>query len=129
MMNKWLFVFISIGIFNDVLCRPADSTPGGAPGAPPGASLPMSWLMTALPRTGIVGMFDNLGAALANFGNAQGSGFDAFISGIFNGFGNLFSGLFGSGAINTAFLNYNNRPPADSGPATPYVSISLLILL
>lgn len=87
----------------------------------------MSWLMTALPKTGIVGMFDNFGAALANFGNAQGSGFDAFLSGIFNGFGNLFSGLFGSGAINTAFLNYNNRPPADTGPVTPYVLFLFLI--
>lgn len=56
-----------------------------------------------------------MAAGLANYGNAMGSGFDAMLSGLFNAVGTMFSGLLGSGAINTAFLNYNNRPPADAG--------------
>lgn len=70
-------------------------------------------LINKLAHSGIVGAFDNFGAGIANFGNAQGSGFDAILSGFFNSIGTLFSGLFGSGAVNTAFLNYNNRPPID----------------
>lgn len=73
-------------------------------------------------------MFDNIGAGLANFGNGQGSAFDAILSGMFNAFGNFISGVLGSGVINTGFLNYNNRPPADSGPATTYVIIGILII-
>lgn len=69
-------------------------------------------------------MADNLGAGLANFGNAQGSAFDAILSGIFNAFGNFISGILGSGAVNTAFLNYNNRPPLDTGPVTTYTFVS-----
>lgn len=113
-----LYLVVLLGI---VTARPIpQSAAGTAPGgAAAGASLPMSWLMTALPRTGIVGFFDNLGAGMANFGNAQGSGFDAMFSGAFNAIGTLLSGLFGSGAINTAFLNYNNRPPAETAPTTP----------
>lgn len=114
---KWRLSIILIGsICGYVSCRP--QAPSAKAAAAPGTSegLPLSWLISAMPRTGITGFFDNLGAALANFGNAQGSGFDAFLSGGFNAIGTLFSGLFGSGAINTAFLNYNNRPPLDAGP-------------
>lgn len=64
-----------------------------------------------MPKTGIVGFFDSLGAMLANVGNAMGAGFNAFLSGIFHAAGTLFSGMFGSGAIDTGYLNYNNRPP------------------
>lgn len=71
-----------------------------------------------MPRSGIVGAADNIGAGMANFGNGQGSAFDAIISGIFNAFGNFISGVLGSGSINTSFLNYNNRPPPDAGPQT-----------
>lgn len=85
----------------------------GAAGAPPGGILPIALPIHALPHSGIVGAFDNFGAGIANFGNAQGSGFDAILSGFFNSIGTLFSGIFGSGAVNTAFLNYNNRPPVD----------------
>lgn len=113
---KWFILTVLIGLCGYVSCRPQApaSAKGGAPGTSEG--LPLSWLMTALPKTGMVGFFDNLGAALANFGNAQGSGADAIFSGFFNAIGTLFSGMLGSGAINTAFLNYNNRPPLDAGP-------------
>lgn len=67
-------------------------------------------MMSSLPRTGITGFFDNIGATLANVGNAKGSSANAASSG-FGGVGTLFSGLLGSGAVNTGFLNYNNRPP------------------
>lgn len=90
--------------------------------------MPIQWLMNAMPRSGIVGMADNFGAALANFGNGQGSAFDAIFSGMFNGFGNFISGILGSGAVNTAFLNYNNRPPADAGaPPPPYVFLHFIL--
>lgn len=114
---KWLVLTILIGLCVYVSCRPQGASAKGAAAAP-GTSegLPLSWLMTAMPKTGIVGFADNFGAAMANFGNAQGAGFDAILSGVFSGIGTLFSGLLGSGAINTAFLNYNNRPPMDAGP-------------
>lgn len=97
------------------------------PQAPPAAAppaennIPLSWLLNNMPRSGIVGAADNIGAGLANFGNGQGSAFDAIISGIFNAFGNFISGVLGSGVINTGFLNYNNRPPADAGGPPTYV--------
>lgn len=115
---KWLLLTLLIGSCGYVSCRPQGASAKGGAAAAPGTSegLPLSWLISAMPRTGITGFFDNMGAALANFGNAQGAGFDAFLSGAFNAAGTLFSGMFGSGAINTAFLNYNNRPPLDAGP-------------
>lgn len=58
----------------------------------------------------MIGWGDNTGAAWANFGNGLGAALDAAFSGLFNGVGNIFSGFFGSGAVNTAFANYNNKP-------------------
>ena len=57
-----------------------------------------------MPRSGLAGFADNIGAGLANFGNGQGSSWDAIVSAIFNGLGNFISGILGSGAINTAFM-------------------------
>jgi len=67
----------------------------------------------APPHTGITGAADNLAAGLANFGNGQGSSMDAVVSGTFHAVGTLLSGVLGSGSVNTAFTNYNNRPPKD----------------
>lgn len=64
-----------------------------------------------VPHTGIVGAADSWGAGWINLGNAIGAGLDALTSGTFAGLGIALSGLLGSGAINTLFLNYNNRPP------------------
>lgn len=64
-----------------------------------------------MPKTGIIGAVDSFSAMLANVGNAAGAGFNAFLSGIFHAAGVLFSGVFGSGAIDTGFLNFGNRPP------------------
>ncbi|XP_055300233.1 uncharacterized protein LOC129567398 [Sitodiplosis mosellana] len=115
---KHLILVILVITDTLVLAIPLPQAPAAAaPGAQPN-NLPLSLLMNSMPRSGIVGMADNLGAGLANFGNGQGSAFDAIVSGIFNAFGNFISGVLGSGAINTGFLNYNNRPPADAGAAT-----------
>lgn len=73
-------------------------------------NIPLAWMMSGVPTTGMAGFFDNFGATLANVGNAKGSSANAASSG-FGGVGTIFSGLFGSGTIDTSFLNYNNRPP------------------
>lgn len=64
-----------------------------------------------VPATGVIGAADGVATTLVNIGNAAGAGFNAFLSGIFHAAGVLFSGIFGTGAIDTGFLNYNNRPP------------------
>lgn len=64
-----------------------------------------------IPYSSVVGAADNIGAGIANFGNGQGSSLDAVFSAVGNALGNIISGILGSGAINTAFPNYNNRPP------------------
>lgn len=63
-------------------------------------------------HSGWTGFHDNLGAAIANWGNGQGASWDAAWSGVGNAFGNFFSGVFGSGAVNTQFANFNNKPPS-----------------
>lgn len=124
-MHFWASVFL-LNLFGRIFAAPIPQSasggasggappagaapPGGAPGGMPGG-LPLPFPIHALPHSGIVGAADNLGAGIANFGNGQGSSFDAFISGFFNAIGTLVSGVLGSGAVNTAFLNYNNRPP------------------
>lgn len=80
--------------------------PGGAAGGAAGLAL-----IPALPHTGLTGFGDNLGAGIANFGNGQGAALDALISGSLNAAGVLISGILGSGAVNTAFANFNNKPP------------------
>jgi hypothetical protein len=64
-----------------------------------------------LPASGIIGAADNLGAGVANFGNAQGAAFDSLVSGTINGIGTLLSGTLGSGAVSTAFLNSDKKKP------------------
>ncbi|XP_031623395.1 uncharacterized protein LOC116340834 [Contarinia nasturtii] len=124
--NKDKMKFLSIAIFIATIglafATPLpQSKPGASAGGAAGADgMPIQWLMNAMPRSGLAGMADNIGAGLANFGNGQGSAFDAMLSGLFSAVGNLLSGILGSGAVNTAFLNYNNRPPPDTGaPTTP----------
>lgn len=80
--------------------------PGGAAGGAGGLAI-----VPALPHTGLTGFGDNLGAGIANFGNGQGAALDALISGSLNAAGVLISGILGSGAVNTAFANFNNKPP------------------
>lgn len=88
---------------------PGAAPPGGPPGAP--GAPPLLALLPSLPHSGLAGFGDNLGAGVANFGNGQGASWDAVLSGAFNAAGVLISGLIGSGAVNTAFQNYNNKPP------------------
>lgn len=98
--------FAAIGV------RAAAPVPAAVPvppaGSPNAASLA---IIPALPHTGITGFADNLGAGIANFGNGQGASIDALVSGSFNAAGVLLSGILGSGAVNTAFQNFNNKPP------------------
>lgn len=68
----------------------------------------------AIPHSGFVGGFDTVSGGLANLGNGLGSGLDAITSGIFTGIANVISGVLGSGAISSAFLNYNNRLPVEA---------------
>lgn len=129
---KCLLLTILIGLLcGYVSCRPQGSAASAKGGAAPGTSegLPLSWLMSAMPKTGIAGLFDNMGAAMANFGNAQGAGFDAFLSGIFSGIGVGLSGLFGSGAINTG-RSYVVGPyvSKESNPKVFSIFLSFFIL-
>lgn len=68
----------------------------------------------AIPHSGIPGAVDTSMAGLANAGNGLGAALDALSGGIFTGIATLFSGMFGSGAISSAFLNYNNRLPVEA---------------
>lgn len=68
-------------------------------------------IVPATPHTGVTGAADNFGAGIANFGNGQGAAMDALVSGSFNALGVFLSGILGSGAVNTAFQNFNNKPP------------------
>ncbi|CAE6421828.1 unnamed protein product [Rhizoctonia solani] len=69
--------------------------------------------MSAHPKkdknSGLQGAADNLGAGLANFGNAQGAAMDSLLSGTTNAVGTLLSGTMGSGAVNTAFQNPSDQ--------------------
>lgn len=104
-----ILVIINVGLS---LAFPQNNQP--APNQP-NPNQPISVLPNnAIPHSGIVGGFDTLAAGIANFGNGVGSALDAIAGGIFTGSANLFSGIFGSGAVSSAFLNYNNRLPVEA---------------
>lgn len=105
------FVIINVGIS---LAFPQINQPGGVgqqlQNAPAISILPNN----AIPHSGIVGGLDTFAAGVANLGNGIGSGLDAIAGGIFTGIANILSGIFGSGAVSSAFLNYNNRLPVEA---------------
>lgn len=108
----------SPNVFAAIDTRAAAPAPAAVPVPPPGGATPgvaggeaSLAIIPALPHTGVSGFGDNLGAGIANFGNGQGAAIDALVSGTFNAAGVLISGILGSGAVNTAFQNFNNKPP------------------
>lgn len=99
---------VSVCIVLVTLFAVVNSNPQGGTGAGGVMVLPNS----AIPHSGFVGGFDSLSAGFENAFIAFGSAFDALFSGLGGLGGNSVSGVLGSGAINSAFLNYNNRPAA-----------------
>lgn len=133
LIASWIVLVISIPIPDNYPFQSSYNFPGQLPYYPNYVSYPGNlgqalnslynpnqiilggqWLPGTEPRqtrTGVVGAFDTLGAAFANIGNTGGAMLNTAGSGIFNAAGTLLSGVLGSGAINTGFFNYLNRPP------------------
>lgn len=84
------------------------------PPLPPQQPLPQALPNNAIPHSGVVGAVDTAMAGVANVGNGIGGALDAFAGGLFTGLATLFSGILGSGAVSSAFLNYNNRLPVEA---------------
>lgn len=80
---------------------------------PAGAGIgPSLAVVPAQPHTGIAGASDTGAAATANFGNGVGAALNAAVSGFWAALGVLWSGITGSGSVDSSFLNFNNQPPA-----------------